>query len=241
MKGELMADSTPVAGLLGRASGDDEKWTNSRGEPATLSDLHIGLRRALQRLDSIEPPDDTERFISVVKYTIAASDFGLAERTEAPNSDIPTAEAARRLLHELLQRTQARINTISPPAPASLGTPQPRTESEGGETGAAAPSLDSGSVTKNHPDGPKDGCQVWFCGKSVKIKGVLYKVAAFIWNIESTKLEDLIEAVNPEADGNTVKTWATRLKVKLAPLELPWRLQVDLVSRFVRKVPREVA
>ena len=106
-----------------------------------------------------------------------------------------------------------------------------------------SPALPVLEKPEEHPadktkDGPEAGCRVWFGGKHIVIRGVVYKFIEFIWNREWASYQTIKQAVKPEVKDSSVGNWVHRAKGALDPLKLPWTLEDDSVNRQVRRVPR---
>lgn len=105
-------------------------------------------------------------------------------------------------------------------------------------TPAVPPGRPAGEVEMHAPDGPGPDQTIRWRGRSVRLKGVRFRVVSFMWTRQSVGFDELAGYVNehrahatPTPEG--FKTWVSRGNEALAPLGLPHRLRASTVDRLI--------
>ncbi len=147
---------------------------------------------------------------------------------DAPQNLEPVVEKAK---NDLAASQSEKVNG----APALPGRVKEPAQVPGSGSDPLPPKVPQ--VEEPEPDGPQAGCRVRWEGRTVEVRGQIYKFIAFMWNRESASFITIKHEMG-DVEDKTMHTWTHRANNDLASLHLPWKLTADVPNRVVRKEPR---
>lgn len=157
------------------------------------------------------------------------------------------ADRAARVLREHVPVLSAQLGVVEPMIAGGGLVPEEvfertrawcvHTESTRPELFVSPPTSESVPQTTQHPDGPADGCRVWWQGESHDVPpGVTYRMIEHCWDRDVAHYDGLVGPVFDDAvEPQTIRSRCSAVNAVLREIGVGWELTADSRNRIVRK------